>query len=99
MTVTAHQHVLTEPASGEIIDLPVGACLEVKFRRPRMGLTKWHVEDRPSHLVPLEDTGHGFRFLVFGGHEGGTGALRLVRRHTERAETREVRDLTVLVST
>ena len=99
MTVTAHHHVLTEPASGQVIDLPVGACLELKFRRPRLGLSQWHVEDRPPHLVPLQDTGHGFRFLVFGGSEGGAGALRLVRRRTERAELCEVRDLTVLVST
>lgn len=97
MTVTAHHHVLTEPVSGQVIDLPVGACLELQFRRPRLGLSAWHVEDRPSHLVPLQDTGHGFRFLVFSGT--GAGALRLVRRRTERAELCEVRDLTVLVST
>ena len=98
MSLTTRHHVLTEPESGQVIDLPVGARLELKFRRSGLGLSAWHVEDRPPHLVPLQAGAHGFQFLAFRGAEGGSGALRLVRRRTERHEVSEVRHLTVVIS-
>lgn len=98
MTVTTQHTVVTEPESGQVIALPVGARLELRFHRRGLGLSAWHVEDRPSHLVPLHEGSHGFQFLVFRGGEDRVGALRLVRRRSAGPDFSEVRDLTVVVS-
>lgn len=95
------RHVLEDPPSGEVIDAGVGSCVRLSFRR-RVGGSRWQVADRPAHLVPIEENGHDFAFLVFGpeGSPGGGagGTLRLVRQRTGRPESPEVRHLTVVVT-
>ena len=92
-------HVLTDPESGQVLEVEAGTRLELQFRRRGLGPSRWHVEDRPSHLVPLREDGHGFTFLVFRDDDRGPAALRLVRsRGDDSSGPFEVRDLTVLVS-
>jgi hypothetical protein len=89
-------HLVHDPQPGQELAVPAGARLAVKFRRRGLGLSRWHLVDRPGHLVPLEEDDHGFLFLVF--PEGDDDRpLRLVRRRIDRAERGEVRELTVRV--
>jgi hypothetical protein len=88
-------HVVRDPQPGDEVTVPAGARLVVRFRRRGLGLSRWQVLDRPGHLVPLEESDHGFLFLVFEG--GDDRPLRLVRRRVDRADRGEVRDLTVRV--
>ena len=87
------------PEPGQVLEVEAGTRLELKFRRRGLGLSRWHVEDRPSNLVPLHEDSHAFCFLVFRDADRGPAALRLVRRRNDDSDgPSEVRDLTVLVS-
>jgi hypothetical protein len=96
MSTSTRHHVLRDPRPGEVVRLPAGTQLEVRFRRRGLGLSRWQLADRPGHLVPLEEGDHAFRFLVFTGPDRAH-RLRLVRSRVDRSEPPEVRDLTVLV--
>ena len=89
-------HVLRDPKPGEVVQLSAGTHLEVRFRRRGLGLSRWQVEDRPAHLLSLEEGDHAFQFLVFSG-AATEQPLRLVRRRLDRPGPTEVRDLTVVV--
>ncbi|WP_182525078.1 hypothetical protein [Nocardioides dongkuii] len=98
---TTHQvthHVVKDPASGEVISADVGSWVRLSFRR-RLGLSRWRVADRPAHLVPIEENGHDFSFLVFGpGRADATaGMLRMVRERDGRPGSAEVRSLTLTI--
>ncbi|HEU5036127.1 MAG TPA: hypothetical protein VFT70_03925 [Nocardioides sp.] len=93
---TQHR-ILRDPRPGEVVRLPAGSRLEVRFRRRGLGLSRWQVEDRPAHLVPLSVDDHGFDFLVFQGEDDRPRPLRLVRRRVDRPGSSEVRDLLVQV--
>jgi hypothetical protein len=90
-------HVLQDPQPGQVLTVPAGTRLAVRFRRRGLGLSRWQVVDRPGHLLPLEEGDHGFLFQVFGSEDSGEQPLRLVRRRIDRPGSGEVRDLTVLV--
>lgn len=96
MATTTHR-ILRDPKPGEVVQVPAGSRLEVRFRRRGLGLSRWQVEDRPAHLLPLEVGSHDFHFLVFHGDRAGTHPLRLVRSRVDRPGSSEVRDLVVLV--
>ena len=89
-------HLVTEPASGQVVELPAGSHLEVSFRR--RGLTSsWHVEQLPGHLLPLAAGANEFQFFVFDAPvQPEPTRLRLVRSCPGRDEPNEVRELTVL---
>jgi len=95
------RHVLKDPATGQVVDAGVGSWVQVSFRRG-IGASRWRVAERPPYLVPIEENGHDFSFLVFGpsGPDQGPSArtLRLERRRTGRPDAPEVRCLTVTVS-
>lgn len=95
--MTPPLHVLRDPRPGELVRVPAGSRLEVRFRRRGLGLSRWQVEDRPGHLLPLRSDDHGFCFLVFRSGTGGPAPLRLVRRRVDRVESPEFRDLLVQV--
>lgn len=97
ITKTAALHVLQDPQTGHVLTVSPGTRLAVRFRRRGLGLSRWHVVDRPGHLVPLEEGDHVFMFLVFGGEGSDERPLRLVRRRVDRPGSDEFRDLTVLV--
>lgn len=97
MTRPASTHVLQDPPPGHVLRVSPGARVAVRFRRRGLGLSRWHLVDRPGHLVPLEEGDHGFVFLVFGGQGADDRPLRLVRRRVDRAGAEEFRDLIVLV--
>lgn len=100
MSVTmkaATTQVLQDPQPGHVLTVSPGTRLAVKFRRRGLGLSRWHLVDRPAHLLPLEEGDHGFVFLVFGVDADDQRPLRLVRRRVDRAGADEVRDLVVLV--
>jgi hypothetical protein len=96
-TKPASLHVVQDPQPGHVLTVSPGTRLAVKFRRRGLGLSRWHVVDRPGHLVPLEEGDHGFVFLVFGDEGTDDRPLRLVRRRVDRPGFDEFRDLTVLV--
>ena len=99
MSGSFQHRVLTDPQQGQVLEVQAGTRLELKFRRRGLGLSRWHVEDRPSNLVPLHEDSHAFSFLVFRDEDRGPAALRLVRSRTDDdSGPFEVRDLTVLVS-
>jgi hypothetical protein len=98
MSVSTKHHLVCDPEPGEVVLLPPGTHLEVKFRRKGLGLSRWQVQDRPSYLVPLHEEDHGFSFLVFSAGEAARHPLRLVRSRPDRPDIGEVRDLTVLVT-
>jgi hypothetical protein len=91
-------HVVHDPHPGQQLTVPAGSRLAVKFRRRGLGLSRWEVLDRPGNLLPLEESPHGFLFLVFDAEETDGQPLRLVRRRVDRSEPGEVRDLVVRVS-
>ena len=88
------RHVVDDPRAGDVLTVPAGSRLHVRFRR---SLSSWRVDDRPGHLVPLEEGDHGFEFLVFGTPDAAARPLRLVRLRADRSGPGEVRDVTVLV--
>jgi hypothetical protein len=94
---TITHRILRDPKPGEVVRVPAGSRLEVRFRRRGLGLSRWQVEYRPAHLVPLQEGDHGFHFLVFRGDHEGPHPLRLVRSRVDRPGSGEVRDLVVLV--
>ena len=95
----SHLHVVSDPPCGEVIRLPAGSRLEVRFARPGLGISTWQIQDRPGHVLPLAEDRTGFSFLVFGEDEAAASRpLRLVRVRPDRAEPTDVRDLTVLVT-
>ena len=94
---TITHRILRDPKPGEVVRVPAGSRLEVRFRRRGLGLSRWQVEDRPAHLLPLAEGDHGFHFLVFRGDQAGPHPLRLVRKRVDRPGSGEVRDLVVLV--
>jgi hypothetical protein len=98
MSVNTQHHLVCDPEPGDVVHIPPGTHLEVKFRRRGLGLSRWQVEDRPSYLVPLQEEDHDFSFLVFSAGETAQRALRLVRSRPDRPDFGEVRDLTVLVT-
>ena len=67
-----------------MLEVEAGTRLELQFRRRGLGLSRWHVEDRPSHLVPLHEDDHAFLFLVFRDDGPRPGPLRLVRAQERR---------------
>ena len=91
-------HVVQDPRPGQLLTVPAGSRLALKFRRRGLGLSRWEVVDRPGHLLPLEEGPHGFLFLVFDADATDGQPLRLVRRRVDRSEPGELRDLTVQVS-
>ena len=93
-TRTIDRRVVEDPRPGDVLTVPAGSRLHVRFRR---SLSAWRVEERPGHLVPLEEGDHGFEFLVFGTPDASARPLRLVRQRADRAGDGEVRDLIVLV--
>ena len=86
--------VVEDPRPGDVLTVPAGGRLHLRFRRT---LSSWRVEDRPGHLVPLEEGSHGFEFLVFGTPDAAARPLRLVRERADRTGPGEVRDLIVMV--
>jgi hypothetical protein len=97
MGAPTQYRILRDPKPGQLVRLPAGSRLEVRFRRRGLGLSRWQIEDRPAHLVPLEEGDHGFHFLVFAGQDEQPQALRLLRSRVDRPGSAEVRDLIVLV--
>lgn len=97
MSVRTPYRILRDPKPGQVVRLPAGSRLEVRFRRRGLGLSRWQVEDRPAHLVPLVEGDHGFHFLVFQGQDDRPQPLRLVRSRVDRPGSGEVRDLLVSV--
>ena len=97
MSMSAPYRILRDPKPGQVVRLPAGSRLEVRFRRRGLGLSRWQVEDRPAHLVPLAEGDHGFQFLVFQGQDDRPQPLRLVRSRVDRPGSGEVRDLLVSV--
>jgi|EndMetStandDraft_8_1072994.scaffolds.fasta_scaffold01322_10 hypothetical protein len=96
MSIRPHVHVVDEPAAGQVVELPAGSRLELRFRRRLKG-GGWQVSDRPGHLVPLVAEGHEITFLVFSGPATGEEEpLRLVRRRDPQAGPCEVRELRVV---
>ena len=91
-------HVVQDPQPGLNLAVPAGCRLAVKFRRRGLGLSRWQVLDRPGYLLPLEESPHGFLFLVFDADTTEDQPLRLVRQRVDRSGPGEVRDLTVRVS-
>lgn len=89
------RRVVEDPRPGDVLRVPAGSRLHVRFRR---SLSSWRVEDRPGHLVTLEEGDHGFEFLVFGTPDESARPLRLVRLRADRSGPGEVRDVTVLVT-
>ncbi|HTW16187.1 MAG TPA: hypothetical protein VMF51_13715 [Nocardioides sp.] len=92
-------HVLEDPASGQAVDARVGDCVQLVFRR-RLGASRWRVAQRPSYLVPIEDDGHVFSFLVFGSAELASSGdtVRMERQRSGRPDSVEVRLLDVAVT-
>ncbi len=88
------RRVVEDPRPGDVLTVPAGSRLHVRFRH---SLSSWRVEDRPGHLVSLEEGDHGFEFLVFGTPDLAPEPLRLVRQRADRTGPSEVRDLIVLV--
>ena len=97
MSIRIQHRILRDPKAGEVVRVAPGSRLELRFRRRGLGLSRWQVEDRPAHLLPLEEGDHGFHFLVFRGEAEGPQPLRLVRSRVDRPGSSEVRDLVVLV--
>lgn len=88
------RHVVENPRAGDVLTVPAGSRLHVRFRRT---LSSWRIEDRPGHLVPLAEGDHGFEFLVFGAPDAAARPLRLVRQRADRTGPGEVRELIVMV--
>lgn len=97
MSQRTPHHILRDPKPGEVVRIPAGGRLEVRFRRRGLGLSRWQVEELPAHLVPLEVGDYGFHFLAFHGAATGPQPLRLVRSRVDRPGSGEVRDLLVQV--
>ena len=93
-TERVDRHVVEDPRAGDVLRVPAGSRLHVRFRRT---LSSWRVEERPGHLVALEEGAHGFEFLVFGTPDPAARPLRLVRERADRTGPGEVRDLIVMV--
>ena len=89
------RRIFTDPRPGDVLSVPAGTRMQVRFRRT---LSCWRVEDRPGHLVPLEEGSHGFEFLVFGTPDATGRPLRLVRQRADRTGPGEVREVIVLVT-
>lgn len=89
------RHVFQDPRAGEVLTVPAGSRLHVRFRRT---LSSWRVEQLPGHLVPLAQGSHGFEFLVFGTPQHDPEPLRLVRQRADRTGPGEVRELAVVVT-
>jgi hypothetical protein len=89
--------LLTDPSPGTVVELAAGSQLAVRFRPP-LGASRWHVADRPGHLLDLplsEAGGHAFQFLVFGSPHGAA-PVRFERRHPGRDIAHEVCELLVV---
>ena len=89
--------LVQDPAPGTTVTVVPGQRLALRFRCRGLGLSRWHVLDRPDFLLPLDEGPHGFLFLVFD-HDGdgeGAGPLRLVRRRVDRSGAGELRELAV----
>ena len=97
MSIRTQHRILRDPKPGQVVRLPAGSRLDVRVRRRGLGLSRWQVEDRPAHLVPLVEGDHGFSFLVFQGQDDRPQPLRLVRSRVDRPGSGEVRDLLVAV--
>jgi hypothetical protein len=68
---------LTEPRPGTVVGLAPGSRLRLRLR-PGLGLSRWHVADRPGNLLLLAREDAELSFLVF---DGAPATLRLERRH------------------
>lgn len=87
-------HVISDPHSGQVLDVPVGARLAVTFARRGLGQSRWRIAERPSYLVPIAEEAFAFDFVVF---EGGDAApLRLERFRPDREGTSDERELYVV---
>lgn len=87
-------HVISDPRSGQVLDVPVGARLAVKFARRGLGQSRWRIAERPSYLVPLSNEGFDFEFVVFEGEDAAP--LRLERFRPDRDGTTDERELYVV---
>ena len=87
MSIRTQHRILRDPKPGQVVRLPAGSRLEVRFRRRGLGLSRWQVEDRPAHLVPLVEGDHGFSFLVFQGQDDRPQPLRLVWLHGRQSRS------------
>lgn len=87
-------HVISDPASGQVLDVPVGTRLAVKFERRGLGESRWRIAERPSYLVPLSEEGFSFDFVVFEGEDAAP--LRLERFRPDREGTSDERELYVV---
>lgn len=87
-------HVISDPASGQVLDVPVGTRLAVKFERRGLGESRWRIAERPAYLVPLSEEGFSFDFVVFEGE--AAAPLRLERFRPDRAGTSDERELYVV---
>lgn len=85
---------ISDPCSGQVLDVPVGARLAVRFERRGLGQSRWRIAERPAYLVPIAEEGFTFDFVVF---EGGDAApLRLERFRPDREGTSDERELYVV---
>lgn len=89
-------HVISDPRSGQVLDVPVGARLAVKFARRGLGQSRWRIAERPAYLVPLTDEGFDFDFVVFEGEGEEYAPLRLERFRPDRDGTTDERELYVV---
>jgi hypothetical protein len=96
-TRTPHRHVVTDPRSGQVVELPAGSCLVLKFAPRGHATSHWRIADRPGHLLPLGGGRFELQFLVFG--TGSAPApLRLVRSCDDCGTSGDVRDVTVIAT-
>lgn len=91
-----HHLVVSDPRSGQVVELPAGSCLVLKFRPRGHATTHWKIQDRPGHLLPLGSGRFEFQFLVFDTGTTPARPLRLVRSCEDCGESSDVRDVTVI---
>jgi hypothetical protein len=87
-------HVISDPRSGQVLDVPVGTRLAVKFARRGLGQSRWRIAERPAYLVPLTEEGFSFDFVVFEADDAAP--LRLERFRPDREGTSDERELYVV---
>lgn len=74
---TSRLHVVRDPGSGHVVEVPAGTCVELTFPRRGHATSHWRIAERPGHLVPLATGRWSLQFLVF--ETGTPQPLRLVR--------------------
>lgn len=84
--------VVSDPRPDQVVECPVASCLEVRFQT-RLA-SRWRIEERPGHLVPISEGDHHFTFMVFAGQRE-LRPLRLVRYRSDGERDVEERSLHV----